>query len=190
MESRDYSPLLVKPKTEEAVIGMLCKRIPYEIELSSLRDLIVFEEEAIGLMDYLKRNPQATKTEIRNALLQMTREYAQSIGMSTSLRETYSSMISQRRKKPIDYGSLKVKPETEKAAMEMLNKRNISKKILEILNDWIVFEEDANRLMDYLKQNPQASETEILNAFLQMVWEYAQSIGMSTTLRELYSSRE
>ena len=88
-----------------------------------------------------------------------------------------------------DYRPLMAKPETKKTAMEMLGKRNISGEILETLDYWIVFEEDANRLMNYLKQNPQASETEIMDAMFQMAWEYAQSIGMSTRLREMYSSR-
>ncbi len=89
-----------------------------------------------------------------------------------------------------DYRPLMVKPETEEAAMEMLHKKITSERMLRVLKDLIVFEEDANGLMDYLKQNPQASETDILNALLQITLDYAQSIGMSINMREWYSTKE
>ena len=89
-----------------------------------------------------------------------------------------------------DYRPLMVKPETEEAAMEMLHKRITSERMLRVLNDLSVFEEDANGLMDYLKRNPQASETDILNAMIQITLDYAQSIGMSIDMREWCSTKE
>lgn len=86
-----------------------------------------------------------------------------------------------------NYSHLLAKPETKKQVMEMLNKTALSEQGATTIKDWIVFEKEAQAMIDYLQNNPRASEEDLVETVLQIAWNYAQAIGMTPGHRECYS---
>ena len=86
------------------------------------------------------------------------------------------------------YKELFAKPETKAQVLKTLEARGISPQAMKELRRWVVFEKEAETFLDYLTKNPQADEKTLINTIMTRAWNYAKSIGMSTTHREWYST--
>lgn len=85
------------------------------------------------------------------------------------------------------YKHLLVKPETREKVLATVNNLKLSPRVITTVKNWVVFEKEAQILMDYLKNNPQVNEKTLTEKVLRTAWDYAQEIGMSPRHRECWS---
>lgn len=86
-------------------------------------------------------------------------------------------------------GELRIKDKTEEKLNEVLIQRKLSDKMMEALRTWIIFEEEAHRMMAYLRENPEVTEKEIYRKIFDIVADYANKIGIGQGYRECLSGR-